>query len=284
MSQNNQNPLNMEALDQLFEDLRPGLKNVLSGYLRLDRFEQICKSEIKQDPNLLQCTKKSLAAAIKEAAILGLEPGVKGAGHFLAFNSKVKGRNGQPDRYVKEAQFQVGYKGYLNLAYRSGHIISITAEEVKEKDHFIYMKGLHENLEHIPAAGIRGESIAYYAYARLAGGGFALSVMNIEEMKAHAIEYSRQQYNGQLSGTWKKNFDGMAKKTIIMELLKYLPRTFDLVNIARSEQRQEEDRPAERPGQEADPIGFLKENTEQLQRSAPDQRRSFEPMTARRTI
>ena len=283
MSQNQRNPLTMEEIEKLFDDLRPGLTNVLSGYLRLDRFEQICKSEIKQDPNLLQCSRKSLAAAIKEAAILGLEPGVKGAGHFLAFNSKVKGRNGQPDQYIKEAQFQIGYKGYINLAYRSGQIISITAEEVKEKDHFIYMKGLHENLEHIPAAGIRGESIAYYAYARMAGGGFALSVMNIDEMKAHAIEYSRQQYNGQLSGTWKKNFDGMAKKTIIMELLKYLPRSFDAIQAARSEQHQEENRPAERPNQEADPIGFLKENTEQLQRSAPDQRRA-EPMTARRTI
>ena len=291
-NQSQQQPqrLTTKDIEKLFEDLRPGLAQVLPANMSIERYERIFISEIKKNPPLLECTKKSIGAAAMKGAVYGMETGVLGRCYLNAYNKKVKASQGQPEHYVKEMEFVIGYKGLLDMAYKSGEIVSIAAEEVKEKDHFVFMKGLHENLEHMQAMGNRGETIAYYSYARLKSGGFKFEVMSREEMMAHALQYSKQQYKGKLSGAWGTSFDGMAKKTMLVELLKYLPQTIEIRRDAQETgdlseyvDIETEPEPAAEPQQgaepvtpESDPREYLKQYQEQLKWEREQQRRKEE--------
>ena len=64
--------------------------------------------------------------------------------------------------YGNQCQFQLGYKGMLDLAYRTGEVRSITAEVVREGDVFEYELGLNPKLRHVPAQSGRGKAIYYY--------------------------------------------------------------------------------------------------------------------------
>ncbi|RIQ37006.1 recombinase RecT, partial [Bordetella avium] len=81
-----------------------------------------------------------------------------------------------------EVQIVLGYKGLIDLARRSGQIVSIAAHAVHENDHFEYAYGLDEKLEHKPAMGERGAIIAFYAVAKLVGGGHAFEVMSEQQI------------------------------------------------------------------------------------------------------
>ena len=212
-----------DEIRDLLERCRPHIKPVLPLFLQLDRFEQLFLNVFVQNEALQESTNRSIANAYLQAATLGLETTGQGQAYVTAYKRKIKGQNGQPDIYVKDAQLVVGYKGIMELARRSGELISITAEAVHEKDHFLYMYGKHENLEHIPAAGDRGEIISYYAYMHLKNGGFKFLVRSKKEIEAHAKKHSQTDRQGNLTGNWTRNFDSMAKKSVITELFKYFP-------------------------------------------------------------
>ena len=92
-----------------------------------------------------------------QAAQLGVEPNTPlGQAYLIPYRN-----HGQ-----LECQFQLGQKGLIDLAYRSGEITSISAHEVCENDDFEYELGLEEKLKHKPALKDRGAVILYYAVFR----------------------------------------------------------------------------------------------------------------------
>jgi recombination protein RecT len=156
--------------------------------------------------------------ALMNAAQLGLEPNTPlGQAYLIPFKNKG----------TMEVQFQLGYKGLIDLAYRSGEFANIYAKEVYENDVFEYEFGLEPNLVHKPATKDRGEVIAYYAVFKLVNGGFGFEVMSKDDIIAHAKKYS-QSYNSKYS-PWTNNFDEMAKKTVLKKVLKYAPIKVEFV-------------------------------------------------------
>ncbi len=136
----------------------------------------------------------------------------------MPFNTKRKDAQGK-ERWVKSVQVIIGYKGLIDLARRSGQIVSIAAHEVCENDHFELVYGLNEKLNHTPAMGERGEVIGFYAVAKLKDGGHCFEFMSryqINEIMANT--QSKGAY-----GPWKDNFVEMGRKTVIRRLSKYLP-------------------------------------------------------------
>ena len=117
----------------------------------------------------------------------------------------------------------VGYKGLIDLARRSGQIVSIAAHEVCEEDEFDMIYGLDEKLEHRPAMKDRGAIIGFYAVAKLTGGGHAFEFMSRQEVDAimHASQ-SKGNY-----GPWKDHYTEMGRKTVIRRLSKYLPLSIE---------------------------------------------------------
>ena len=152
------------------------------------------------------------------AAQLGLEPNTPlGQAYLIPFRNKG----------TLECQFQLGYKGLIDLAYRSGQITVIQAHTVYENDEFHYEFGLDPQLKHVPAEGDRGEPIFFYAVFKTKDGGFGFEVMSADEVRAHAKKYS-QAFSSDYS-PWKTNFEEMAKKTVLKKALKYAPLKTDFV-------------------------------------------------------
>ena len=207
-----------KTITDLIKIMEPEIKKALPSVLTPERFTRMVLSALSTNPKLGACTPKSFLGAMMTAAQLGVEPNTPlGQAYLIPY------RNHGTD----EVQFQLGYKGMLDLAYRSGDVSTVQAHTVCENDRFEYALGLDPKLEHVPARTNRGNPIYYYAVIRMKDGGFCFSVMSKEEVEAHAKKYS-QAYSSSYS-PWKTNFDEMAKKTVLKKALKYAPMKTDFV-------------------------------------------------------
>jgi len=123
-----------------------------------------------------------------------------------------------------------GYKGLIDLSYRSGEMTSVYAHTVYENDEFEYEYGLDQKLVHKPASSNRGEAVFYYAVWKLKNGGYGFLVMSKDDVIKHARQYS-QAFNSSYS-PWAKEFDEMAKKTVLKAVLKYAPIKTEFITEA----------------------------------------------------
>jgi len=192
---------------------KPQIALALPSFLTPDRMMRVFLTEIRKTPTLLQCSRQSLMSCMMQSAQLGLEPGgVMGHMYFVP--------------YKGEATPIIGYKGLIDLARRSGQIVSISARVVYSKDEFRYAYGLNEYLEHVPALGDRGNPTFVYAVANLVGGGHAFEVMSVEQVNAirnRAVSYMYAEDNQKKNSVWHLHWDEMARKTAIRRIYKYLP-------------------------------------------------------------
>lgn len=191
------------------------IKKALPKGMSEDRFMRIVVTELRKNPMLQEANPTSFLAAVMTCGQLGLEPGVLGQAYFVPYHSSVTGQT--------EVQFQIGYKGLLDLVRRSGQITNISVHEVYEKDQFKYAYGLNEILEHVPADGERGEFKYVYAVALFKDGGHAFEVMSKTD-----IDKIRSRSKASGSGPWVTDYVAMAKKTVIKALCKYLPLATDV--------------------------------------------------------
>jgi recombination protein RecT len=192
--------------------MQPQIEKALPSVITAERFTRMALTAVSINPQLANCTPASFMGAMMQAAQLGLEPNTPlGQAYLLPYRNKGN----------LECQFQIGYKGLIDLAHRSGEFKNIEARVVYENDDFEYEYGLEPKLYHKPAMKNRGDVVCYYAVYTLVNGGFGFEVMSKEDIKAHAKAYS-QSYNSSFS-PWSKNFDEMAKKTVIKRVLKYAP-------------------------------------------------------------
>lgn len=200
------------SIPDMVKALGPELKKALPSVITPERFTRIALSALNNTPQLQQCTPMSFISALLNAAQLGLEPNSPlGQAYLIPYKNK-----GQV-----ECQFQLGYKGLLDLAYRSGQIQTIQAETVYETDVFEYELGLYPKLIHKPAYADRGEPVFFYALFKTINDGYGFSVMSKPEMDRFAATYSKA-FSSTYS-PWKTNYEEMAKKTVIKQALKYAP-------------------------------------------------------------
>lgn len=194
------------------------IKKALPSVITPERFTRMVLSAISTTPKLAACTPKSFLGAMMSAAQLGLEPNTPlGQAYILPYLNKG----------TLEAQFQLGYKGLIDLAYRSGEVEVIQAHIVYENDQFECNYGLEPTLKHTPADKDRGEPIKVYALFKTKSGGFGFEVMSMDDVRRHAEKYSKA-YSTSFS-PWKTSFEEMAKKTVLKRVLKYAPLKSDFV-------------------------------------------------------
>lgn len=160
-----------------------------------------------------------------QASQLGLEPdGVLGQAYLVPYRNR-----GQ-----LEAQFQVGYRGYISLAMRSGQVKSISAEVVYEGDKFDYSFGTDQYLKHRPALKGRGEPVGVYAIAALDGGGHVFRVLSVDD-----VEGVRACSRAKDDGPWVTHWNEMARKTAVRALAKYLPMSVELQRAAVEDEHRD---------------------------------------------
>lgn len=209
----------------------------LPKHMNPDRLARIALTEIRKIPALARCDQTSFLGAIMQCAQLGLEPGgALGHAYLLPFENRKKG--------ITEVQFIVGYRGMIDLARRSGQILSIEARAVFESDKFRVSLGLNPDLTHEPnwEAQDRGPLKFVYAVAKLKDGGTQFEVMSRAE-----IERVRSQSKAGQSGPWVSHFEEMAKKTVIRRLFKYLPVSIELATAVGLDEQSEAGLPQDNP-------------------------------------
>lgn len=203
-----------QSLNALLKRMGPEIQRALPKHLDADRIARIAMTAVRTTPKLLECDQMSFIAAIMQSAQLGVEPNT-GLGQAYLIP------------YGKQVQFQLGYKGLIDLAVRSGQYKAIYAHEVYENDEFEFHYGLTKDLIHKPSSIPTGEPIGYYAVYHLQNGGYDFVYWTRERIDQHAQKFSQAVQKGWTS-PWKTNYDAMAKKTVLKEVLKYAPKSIEL--------------------------------------------------------
>ena len=219
-----------DQIAHLLKSKQAEISKMLPKHLNAERLLKVAQIAATTTPALAKCDVPSLIGAIGQCAQMGLEPNtVLGHAYLLPFNTKRKDANGN-EKWVNSVQVIIGYKGLIDLARRSGQIVSIAAHEVCQNDKFELVYGLDEKLNHTPAMGDRGEVIGFYAIAKLKDGGHAFEFMSrlqVEEIKA-----AGERKNKRESSVWKDHFVEMGRKTVIRRLAKYLPLSVEFQTAA----------------------------------------------------
>lgn len=211
-------------------DFKAQMALALPKTLTADRLIRIVLTECRKTPELRRCNQASFFGAVLQCAQLGLEPG-SALGHcYLLPYGNGKARDGLPN-----CQLIIGYRGMIDLARRSGQIVSINAYCVHEKDEFIYELGLHPDIKHRPSAmADRGPVTFVYAVAQLQGGGVQFEVMSRAE-----IEAVRKQSKAGTRGPWVTHWEEMARKTVVRRLFKYLPVSTEALRAVEVDEKSD---------------------------------------------
>ena len=206
------------TMQQYIKQMQKEIAKALPSVITPERFTRIVLSALSTNPKLADTTPQSFLGAMMTAAQLGVEPNTPLGQAYLIpfFNGKTK---------CLECQFQLGYKGLIDLAYRSGEVKIIQAHIVYSNDEFEYELGLEPVLKHTPAHSDRGTPTHVYAMFRTKDDGYGFAVMSMDEVREHAQKYSKS-YG---SGPWQTNFEEMAKKTVLKRVLKYAPLKSEFV-------------------------------------------------------
>lgn len=219
-----------QVIKDLLKRMAPEVQKALPKHMDADRLLRITLTNMRLNPKLLQCNQASLLAAIMQSAQLGLEPGLLGMSYLIPYENRKMG--------TVECQFQIGYKGYLELLRRTGEVSIIEAHSVYEKDEFDFQYGIEPKLFHKPnMSESRGEAYCYYAIVTLKDGSKTFLVMGKENINRIRDKYSKAKNYG----PWAEEYDAMAKKTVLKQLIKYLPLSVEVMkNIAQDETTKHE--------------------------------------------
>lgn len=182
------------------------------------RFISSVVSAVNNNPMLQECSNQSILSAALLGESLNLSPSPQlGQYYMVPFNDAKKG---------KVAQFQLGYKGYIQLAIRSGQYKKLNVLAIKQGE-LIKFDPLNEeiNVKLIEDEEQRekAETIGYYAMFEYINGFRKAIYWSKAKMEAHALKYSQGYAADKRKGTswtfWSKDFDGMAYKTMLRQLI-----------------------------------------------------------------
>lgn len=212
----------MQYVDQMVKG--GAIQKALPSVMTPERFTRITLSAISNNKELQNCTPITFVAAMMQAAQLGLEPNTPlGQAYLIPYRN----------HGVLECQYQTGYQGMLDLAYRTKQYKHIGAEVVYANDEFDYELGLDPKLTHKPAKSNRGEPVFYYACYTLLNGGQSFVVMSKDDMVEYKNKFSKAT---SAMSPWNTNFDSMAKKTVLKQLLKYAPKSADMAHAISADE------------------------------------------------
>jgi recombination protein RecT len=176
---------------------------------------------LRGNPKLAECEHLSVLGALMTCAQLGLRPGVPALGEawLLPFWDS---RSNQ-----RKAQLIIGYQGYVQLGHRSGLLASLHSRTVYENDLFDVEYGAAEDIWRHKPRWPRGEPIMFYAVGRTTNGGYAVTdPWTVADMEEHRDRFAMARNSqGQVVGPWADNFEAMASKTMLLRVMKLLPKS-----------------------------------------------------------
>jgi len=199
-----------------------GLKSLLNTPTMQKKFEQVLAKKAPQfmasilnlyngDPNIQAAEPMSIVSSAMVAASLDL-PVDKNLGYawIVPFYDSKKGH--------KAAQFQLGYKGYIQLALRTGQYKSINVIEVREGE-LVKWNRLTEEIELDLDAATSDKVIGYCGYFKLVNGFEKTVYWTRDQIEAHRIKFNKAKDKKSLNNVWRSDYDAMAMKTVLRNML-----------------------------------------------------------------
>lgn len=255
------------TVEHFFQSNKKALSDLIADTaLRPERLLKIAQGAIRQNPDLQQCTVRSLFGAVVVCASMGLEPNThEGLCWFIPRKISRPRKNehsvimkGQDGKWLWDTTFevnvQIGYKGRIALAYRNPMVKLLRTTVIYEHDKYRITEGTNPRIDHEPnTRGDRGEPIIYYAIAKLATGEVlfdwksradvdrirdnfsdAYNMANTRRMEAQnilarsgntaeVIRRAQVQLDRAEDAPWIRDYEQMARKTLINSLSNYLP-------------------------------------------------------------
>lgn len=287
------------------------MRQAVPRHLSPERMMRVLALAVQKTPKLGECDLMTLLGAMMVCASLGLEPNTPlGHAYLIPFNGRRK--DPQSGRWVDivEVQLIIGYRGYIELARRSGGLVSIHADVVYPGDEFSFEYGSNQHLRHVPTGSREAEPIWAYCHAKLTDGE-AFGVMPYAEVlkirnqsqgyrtalqnKGAAEDWKRRSYE---SNPWVAHEYAMACKTMVRSLSKVLPMSIEFASAAELDAMSDAGRAdyrslasatsivdmvdqaaLEAPAEE--PVGFAEEAMRQDVKAEPVERQAPQQQAAR---
>lgn len=201
------------TLAQLIDRQKDQVQRALPAHLKAsaEAYIRAAQTLVKNTPGLAKCDAMTVLGGLMTASQMGLELGPLGKAYLVPYGNK--------------AQLIIGYRGLIDLAWRSGQLKSIEAREVCANDTFDFAYGLEPKLEHrVNLEGERGHVIAFYGVAHFKDGGHYFLVMSKADVEKH-----RKRSKAKDSGPWITDYDAMGRKTVIRAMAPFLPLTIEVM-------------------------------------------------------
>lgn len=232
----------------------------LPKHVTADRFARFALTAMRRTPKLLECSQESVLNCMMQLSQFGLEP---------------DGRRAHLIPYKQECTLIIDYKGYVELAIRSGLVSTIHADVVRRGDIFEYSLG--KITKHVPwflrdddkKPKHEGEIYAVYAMCENKDGTSASAVMSKDE-----IEKIRKRSRAGGNGPWVTDWEEMAKKSAFRRLSKWLVLSPEFRDAVQFEEEQEPIEEPQKPNLKlselsSDPIETTAKNIDESQASEP---------------
>lgn len=208
------------SLAEVIKAKQASFAEVTTKYMTPERLVKLALVAITKMPDLQKVPPLDVVSALIDCSRLGLEPNVEGGRWLLPF----KRNSDDGTRY--ELVAVTDYRGLIDIARRSGEVLSIHADVRRENDFWEYWVGSDGptlvHLRHRRAEGERGDLLGAYAIVRLKNGEVQAEYLTLQQ-----IGSARDRSRGASSkfSPWQNDFDAMAKKTAIRRLYNLLPKT-----------------------------------------------------------
>ena len=219
------------------------IEKALPGFMSMERFCRIAITAVNSNPKLALCTPISFMGSLMQAAQLGLEPNTP-LGHAYLIPYKIKGE--------LQAQFQMGYKGLIDLCNRTGEFKRISSDIIFENDYFDVTMGIEDSVTYKPYAMVisfsldyfrnkeydlevikrikqakdKGKALWIFSKYNLKNGGYGFNVMSINDCKLHGQRYSKS-FSDSYS-PWQTSPESMYMKTSLKQCLKFAPMSVEM--------------------------------------------------------
>lgn len=221
-------------ISSLLAKYKDSILEVLPKHITPERMVQMVSYIIAKNPEIANCTIQSIIGAMIQTSILGFIPSDSlGLCYYVPYSQRNKDGS-----YSKVVQFQIGYKGFIDLARRSNEVKTIYAEVVYSSDIFEFEMGLNPILRHVPdfeSKRTDNDIVYAYAVAHYVNGGFNFVVLTKNEIEKLRLRSPMQKDSSNPSYTWKTDYSAMAKAKAIKQLSKYLPLTIDIKTALSSD-------------------------------------------------
>jgi len=200
---------------------RAVLERALGKQLTVEQFETAAMTYLQDNPKLWECDPMTVVGGLRLGAQLGLTLGPLGHFYLVPFKAR--------------ATFILGYKGMIELAFRSGRVRRVQAAVVRDGDAFAYRLGTRAFLDHSPTGDVGDRTWdAVYAVAELTNGGKVFEVLWPHDVEARR---KRSPSHTHVASPWNTDTEAMWCKTAVRRLQRWLPQTGDTQYAAGVDER-----------------------------------------------